>query len=61
MRKNIKPSEYNAIIKKKRKREDEGKDSVFRLRGAVVNDSKIVRYEKKRTAGEENEIAEAGT
>ena len=49
------------MIKKKRKREEEGKDSAFRLRGALVNDSKIVRYEKKRTTGEEPEIAEAGT
>ena len=48
------------MIKKRRQREEEGKDSAFRLRGALVNDSKIVRYEKKTKTGDEHEIAEAG-
>ena len=60
LKKNIRSSEYNAIITKKRKREEEGKDSAFRLRGALVNESKIVRYEKKTQRGDEHEIAEAG-
>ena len=60
MRKNVRSSEY-AIIKKRKKREEEGKGSAFRLRGALVDDSKIVRYEKKTKTGDEYEIAEAGT
>ena len=49
------------MIRKRRERDEEGKGSVFRLRGALVDDSKIVRYEKKAKTGHEHEIAEAST
>ena len=49
------------MIQKRRKREDEGKGSAFRLRGALVDDSKIVRYWKRTKRGDEHEIADAGT
>ena len=49
------------MIKRRKKREEEGRDSAFRLRGALVNDSKIIRYEKKTKIGDEHEIAVAGT
>ena len=49
------------MVKKRKKREEEGKGSAFRLRGALVDDSKIARYEKKTMTGDEHEIAEAGT
>ena len=48
------------MIKKRKEREEEGKGSAFRLRGALVDDSKIVRYQKKTKTGNEHEIAEAG-
>ena len=49
------------MIRKRKAREEEGKDSAFRLRGALVDDSKIIRYEKKTKTGDEHELAEAGT
>ena len=49
------------MIRKRKNREEEGKGSAFRLRGALVDDSKIIRYEKKTKIGDEHEIAVAGT
>ena len=48
------------MIQKRKKREEEGKGSAFRLRGALVDNSKIVRYEKKTKRGDEQEITEVG-
>ncbi|KAK0507374.1 hypothetical protein JMJ35_010412 [Cladonia borealis] len=61
LRKNVRDFEYDAIIKKKRKRGEEGKGSAFRLRGVLVDDSKIVRYEKRTKRSGRHEIVEAGT
>lgn len=61
-KKRIKDSEYQAMLKKKRKREQEvpHKESAFRLRGAEVDSSKISRYKKRKGVNEEDVSSDVG-
>ena len=55
--KRIKPTEYKAMIRKKRQREDDGqKDSKFELRGLEVDDAKITRFQKRHRISESEQI-----
>ena len=50
------------MLKKKRKREQENpqKNSAFRLRGAEVESSKIIRYKKRKGVNENDVISDVG-
>lgn len=58
----IKDFEYQAMLKKKRKREQEDplKESAFRLRGAEVDSSKITRYKKRKGVNEDDVASDVG-
>ncbi|MCJ1271319.1 hypothetical protein MMC22_011219 [Lobaria immixta] len=60
--KRIKDFEYQAMLKKKRKREQEDplKESAFRLRGAEVDSSKITRYKKRKGVNEADVASDVG-
>lgn len=60
--KRVKDSEYQAMLKKKRKREQEDpqKESAFRLRGAEVETSKITRYKKRKGLNESDVTSDVG-
>ena len=56
----MKSNEWDVILRKKRKREQEGKESAFRLRGTRVDSMRVVREEKRRRLGDQSRLAEAG-
>lgn len=60
--KRIKELEYQVMLKKKRKREQEDprKESAFRLRGAEVDSSKITRYKKRKGVTEDDVTSDVG-
>ena len=55
--KRIKPTEYKAMVRKKRQREEDGqKDSKFELRGLEVDDAKIIRFQKRHRISEPEQL-----
>jgi len=44
----VKDEEMRAILKMKRKRESEGKESVFYIRGRLVHPKKMARFSKRK-------------
>ena len=57
--KRIKPTEYKAMIRKKRQREEDGqKESKFQLRGVEIDDAKIVRFQKRHRINEPEQVSD---
>lgn len=56
----MRSNEWDAILRKKRKREQEGKESAFQLGGTRVDSMRIAREEKRRKLGDQSRLAEAG-
>ena len=57
--KRIKPTEYKAMVRKKRQREEDGqKDSKFELRGREVDDAKIIRFQKRHRVSEPEQMSD---
>ncbi|KAM0804564.1 hypothetical protein BDR22DRAFT_969883 [Usnea florida] len=62
LRKNITAAEYKAMIRKKQKRERFGKArSAFRLRGAGVEGSDIIRFQKRKKICNDDEMSDVPT
>jgi hypothetical protein len=61
-KKRIKPVEYEVIIRKRKHRQEEGKESEVFLRGEVVSSRNIERYERNKTkkAGNSEQIVDSG-
>ena len=49
------------MIRKKRKREDSEKETPFRLGGMEVEDSKVVRFRKRRKTDDQAELSDCCT
>jgi hypothetical protein len=47
LNKNVKKAEMEAILQKRAKRDAEGKKTIFMVRGRIVSDEKIERYERE--------------
>ena len=57
--KRIKPTEYKAMIRKKRQREEDGHTDVkFKLRGLEIDDAKIVRFQKRHRISEPEQVSD---
>lgn len=57
--KRIKSTEYKAMIRKKRQREEDGqKESKFQLRGVEIDDAKIVRFQKRHRISEVEQVSD---
>lgn len=54
--KRINDQAYQVILRKKREREHEGKASSFRLGETEIEDSKIIRFQKRRKIADADEI-----
>lgn len=62
LRKNTTAAEYKAMIRKKRKRQRFGKArSAFRLRGAAVEDSDIIRFQKRKKILDDDDKSDVHT
>ncbi|KAL2058632.1 hypothetical protein ABVK25_001360 [Lepraria finkii] len=59
--KRIRLSEHKVMIRKKRKREESEKKAAFRLRDMEVDDSKIVRFRKRRKTDNQAELSDCST